>query len=127
MKAETRENLEDDYIFAIGFMIARDFKISQKGMEAVKGFMIGKLDSIKTRLIKYYSLKWYDYANEKTQIALTMKDFIRDVLRTGIADIASEYAVLEEQPVMPTKANYVTGKDRKEPAQLNSGEFGVPE
>ncbi len=125
MKEETREDVEDDFIFSIGFTIARDFKISERGMEAVKGFIISKLDSVKTRLIKYYGLRWYDFVHEKTAMALAIRGFIRDVLKNGISEIASEYAVLPEQPA--EKANYVTGKPKNESMDLNSGEFGEPE
>lgn len=141
IKQETREQLEDDFIFSVAFRVANQFNIKQNGQQAVKGFVIGKLDGLKKRLVKYYGLKWYDEVHETSQISVAIQDFIKLALFDGIAQIAAEYAEIPEgfdtsvsresegnEGVEENKSNYVNTKEKKDKErQINSGEFGVPE
>ena len=119
-----------------------------RSKEAIKGFVLTKLDSVKRRLTKYYGMRWYDLVQERSAISVAIKEFIRNAIIQGIMDIVSEYADLEEvedltpeavesareianEPIEAlehTKANYMHAKSPKAKThQINSGEFGLPE
>ena len=144
---QTRDELENDFILAEALKIARQLNMSARGTEAVKGFVVTKLDSVKRRLLKYYGMKWYDLVHERTTISVAIREFVRTALIDGILDIVSEYSEIgdtnvasvspnsfsEQVPAVSpdqqslndaTKSNYMHNKKRLKPIQPGSGEFG---
>jgi len=84
-----RDKLEEEYIMAVAMRLVDYFKGGDKVRDAVKGYVIGKMESLKRRVSKYYGLDWFNLVYEKNAIADHIRDFLKRQMLEGVKAIVN--------------------------------------
>jgi len=91
-----RDKLEEEYIMAVAMRLVDYFKGNDKVRDAVKGYVIGKMQSLKRRVSKYYGLDWFNLVYEKNAIADHIRDFLKRQMLEGVKSIVTTLQGLGE-------------------------------
>jgi hypothetical protein len=93
-----RVDRENMVLLGVANRIAAKYGASEEALEAVRGYLLSKIESLKRRLVKYYGFKWLDFVESDTSLKEAVIRFIQGHLRQTIEKIVLSYM---------NKANYV--------------------
>ncbi len=105
---EENNDPEKLFIVAVGDMVSNRYGLNEAGREAVKGFIIGRLDSLKSRIRKYYGLNWYKFADKKSVLRTLIINYLKNYLIGATQHILTEYSD-REGVITAEKGNYFNG------------------
>ncbi len=94
----SRMQEENQTLLTLADSLARKYGATGEAMDAVSGYLMSKLETLKKRLVKYYGFQWLDWLKGTSSIHETMVRFIQGQLRSTIESIVLSYV---------NKSNYV--------------------
>lgn len=81
-----------EFIIDVAMDLARKKGLEGKGIDAVNGFVVSRLESIENRLSKYYTMNWHEYIGSDNILRRAMVRFLKNYFMQNIDEIALYYS-----------------------------------